>query len=57
MNFSSREPEALRRRHGGALVQPHSFVASAAMRLDMQLAKMPAYRARALCLAQARAER
>jgi len=37
-----------RRRHGGTLVQLHPFVASAAMRLDMQLAKMPAYRARAL---------
>jgi len=42
------EARVWRRRHGGTLVQLHPFVASAAMRLDMQLAKMPAYRARAL---------
>ena len=42
------EARIWRRRHGGTLVQLHPFVASAAMRLDMQLAKMPAYRARAL---------
>ena len=42
------EARIWRRRHGGTLVQLHPFVASAAMRLDMQLAKMPAYRKRAL---------
>jgi threonine aldolase len=42
------EARVWRRRHGGTLVQLHPLVASAAMRLDMQLAKMPAYRARAL---------
>ena len=42
------EARIWRRRHGGTLVQLHPFVASAAMRLDAQLAKMPAYRARAL---------
>jgi threonine aldolase len=42
------EARVWRRRHGGTLVQLHPFVASAAMRLDRQLAKMPAYRARAL---------
>jgi threonine aldolase len=42
------EARIWRRRHGGTLVQLHPYVASAAMRLDMQLAKMPAYRARAL---------
>jgi threonine aldolase len=42
------EARIWRRRHGGTLVQLHPFVASAAMRLDTQLAKMPAYRARAL---------
>ena len=42
-----------RRRQGGTLVQLHPFVASAAMRIDAQLAKMPAYRARALALGQA----
>jgi threonine aldolase len=42
-----------RRRHGGTLVQLHPFVASAAMRFDAQLAKMPAYRARALDFAAA----
>ena len=42
------EARIWRRRQGGTLVQLHPFVASAAMRLDMQLAKMPAYRARAL---------
>ncbi len=41
------EARVWRRRHGGTLVQLHPLVASAAMRLDMQLAKMPAYRARA----------
>jgi len=35
----------------GTLVQLHPLVASAAMRFDAQLAKMPAYRARALELA------
>jgi threonine aldolase len=42
------EARVWRRRQGGTLVQLHPFVASAAMRLDMQLAKMPTYRARAL---------
>jgi threonine aldolase len=45
------EARIWRRRHGGTLVQLHPFVASAAMRFDAQLAKMPAYRARALELA------
>jgi len=47
------EARVWRRRQGGTLVQLHPFVASAAMRLDAQLAKMPAYRARALAFAQA----
>jgi threonine aldolase len=42
------EARVWRRRHGGTLVQLHPLVASAAMRFDTQLAKMPAYRARAL---------
>jgi threonine aldolase len=42
------EARIWRRRHGGTLVQLHPFVASAAMRFDTQIAKMPAYRARAL---------
>jgi threonine aldolase len=42
------EARTWRRRHGGTLVQLHPLVASAAMRFDAQLAKMPAYRARAL---------
>jgi threonine aldolase len=45
------EARVWRRRHGGTLVQLHPLVASAAMRFDTQLAKMPAYRARALELA------
>jgi threonine aldolase len=45
------EARIWRRRHGGTLVQLHPLVASAAMRFDAQLAKMPAYRARALELA------
>jgi len=45
------EARIWRRRHGGTLVQAHPLVASAAMRFDAQLAKMPAYRARALELA------
>ena len=40
-----------RRRHGGTLVQLHPAVASAAMRLDDAIARMPALRARALTLA------
>lgn len=40
-----------RRRHGGTLVQLHPSVASAAMRFDAALARMPALRARALTLA------
>jgi threonine aldolase len=47
------ESRVWRRRQGGTLVQLHPFVASAAMRIDAQLAKMPAYRARALALGQA----
>ncbi len=42
------EARTWRRRHGGTLVQLHPLVASAAMRFDAQIAKMPAYRARAL---------
>jgi threonine aldolase len=42
------EARVWRRRHGGTLVQLHPMVASAAMRFDTQLAKMAAYRARAL---------
>jgi len=47
------EARLWRRRHGGTLVQLHPMVASAAMRFDAQLAKMPAYRMRALALARA----
>src|SRR6059036_27531 len=47
------ESRIWRRRQGGTLVQLHPFVSSAAMRIDAQLAKMPAYRARALALGQA----
>ena len=47
------EARVWRRRQGGTLVQLHPFVASAAMRFDSQLAKMPAYHARALALGQA----
>ncbi len=45
------EARVWRRRYGGTLSQLHPYVASAAMRFDDQLAKMPAYRARALALA------
>jgi threonine aldolase len=41
------EARVWRRRQGGTLVQLHPLVASAAMRFDEQLAKMPAYRVRA----------
>src|SRR5205823_12945610 len=41
------EARVWRRRQGGTLVQLHPLVASAAMRFDDQLAKMPAYRRRA----------
>ncbi len=41
------EARVWRRRHGGTVVQLHPMVASAAMRFDEQLAKMPAYRERA----------
>jgi threonine aldolase len=41
------EARVWRRRQGGTLVQLHPLVASAAMRFDEQLAKMPAYRRRA----------
>jgi threonine aldolase len=47
-----RDARAWRKRHGGTLWQLHPYVASAAMRFDAQLAKMPAYRARALTLAE-----
>lgn len=47
------EARVWRRRHGGTLFQLHPFVASAAMRFGEQLAKMGAYRARALALAEA----
>jgi len=46
-----REARVWRKRLGGTLWQLHPYVASAAMRFDAQLAKMPAYRARALALA------
>lgn len=45
------EARIWRRRYGGTLSQLHPYIASAAMRFDAQLAKMPAYRARALALA------
>ncbi|MBK9115573.1 MAG: threonine aldolase [Betaproteobacteria bacterium] len=47
------EARVWRRRYGGTLSQLHPYIASAAMRIDAQLAKMPAYRARALALAKA----
>ena len=47
------EARLWRTRHGGTLVQLHPFVASAAMRFDAQLEKMPKYRQRALALASA----
>ncbi|MEO8739203.1 MAG: beta-eliminating lyase-related protein [Casimicrobiaceae bacterium] len=47
------EARVWRRRQGGTLVQMHPLVASAAMRFDAQLAKMPAYRARARAFAAA----
>jgi threonine aldolase len=47
------EARVWRRRQGGTLVQLHPLVASAAMRFDEQLAKMPAYRKRALEFAAA----
>jgi threonine aldolase len=50
------EARIWRRRHGGTLVQLHPFVASAAMRFDEQLAKMAAYRTRALAFAEALAD-
>lgn len=50
------EAREWRKRHGGTLVQLHPYVASAAMRLDAQLARMPAYRVRALALAAALAQ-
>ncbi len=45
------EAHAWRKRHGGSLWHLYPYVASAAMRLDAQLARMPAYHARALALA------
>ena len=47
------EARVWRRRHGGTLVQMHPLIASAAMRFDAQLAKMPAYFERAKKLAAA----
>jgi threonine aldolase len=47
------EARVWRKRMGGTLVQLHPYVASAAMRFDAQLAKMPAWRARAGPLAAA----
>ncbi len=47
------EARVWRHRQGGTLVQLHPLVASAAMRLDAQLAKMPAYRERARAFASA----
>ena len=47
------EARVWRRRHGGTLVQLHPFVASAAMRFDAHLARVPAWRARALGFAAA----
>jgi threonine aldolase len=47
------EARIWRRRHGGTLVQMHPMIASAAMRFDAQLAKMPAYFERANELATA----
>jgi threonine aldolase len=47
------EARVWRRRQGGMLVQLYPLVASAAMRFDAQLAKMPAYRSRALAFAAA----
>jgi threonine aldolase len=47
------EARVWRRRHGGTLVQMHPMVASAAMRFDAQLAKMPAYFERAKKLVEA----
>jgi threonine aldolase len=47
------EARVWRRRHGGTLAQLHPLVASAAMRFDAQLARMPAYRSRALAFAAA----
>ena len=41
------EARLWRRRQGGTLVQLHPFVASAAMRFDAQLARIPAWRMRA----------
>ncbi len=42
------EARVWRKRMGGSLVQLHPYVASAAMRLDAQIAKMPLWRARAI---------
>jgi threonine aldolase len=45
------EARVWRQRHGGKLVQLHPAVASAAMRFDAALARMPGYRARARAFA------
>lgn len=47
------EARIWQRRHGGNLVQMLPFVASAAMRFDDRIARMPAYFERAQALAQA----
>ncbi len=47
------EARLWRRRQGGMLVQLHPFVASAAMRFDDQLARIPAWRMRARSFAAA----
>ena len=45
------EARVWRHRHGGTVVQLHPAVASAAMRFDAALARMPTYRTRARALA------
>ena len=50
------EARIWQRRHGGNLVQMLPFVASAAMRFDERIARMPAYFARAQAVSKALAE-
>jgi len=50
------EARVWRKRMGGTLVQLHPFVASAAMRFDAQLSRIPAWRASALAIAAALAQ-
>jgi len=47
------EARVWRKRHGGTLFQLYPYAASAAMRFDAALAKMPAWRARAIALGAA----